>query len=567
MRHPKTKTFEDKMAQSEEKIMKAYKNLSKAELETLQKELQAKYDTIKASGISLDMSRGKPGADQLDLSAPMLDVLNSASDFKSSKGIDVRNYGELDGIPEAKQLFSELMDAPTDHIIVYGNSSLIVMYDLVARAMIHGIGGNTPWCKQDKVKFLCPVPGYDRHFAITESFGIEMINIPLNEDGPDMDLVEKYVNNDPAVKGIWNVPKYTNPSGVVYSDEVVRRFANLKPAAPDFRIFWDNAYVIHHLYPDHKAEILNIVTECEKAGNPDIYYELCSTSKVTFPGSGVAALITSPANAAEIKKSMTIQTIGHDKLNQLRHVRFFKDAQGVYAHMDKHAAILRPKFEAVIETLESELDAAGEKTGWNILMLTTDDTNGKTTQEYADDFFDAIAENGDGVALLIDMQNREICISTGGIAIRYLTDARIEDILNDGYEPISDGEYEQCLSVMLKDVLVYYDEGIPSNQYEYEETDIEITPAEYVITSVVLALIPGAIVFMVLVLFCKLRNGKYKYDAHESGTVNIKKHSDVLVNTVVTHRHIEEKKAEDSGRSTVHTSSSGVKHGGGSKKF
>ena len=567
MRHPKTKTFEDKMAQSEEKIMKAYKNLSKAELETLQKELQAKYDTIKASGISLDMSRGKPGADQLDLSAPMLDVLNSASDFKSSKGIDVRNYGELDGIPEAKQLFSELMDAPTDHIIVYGNSSLNVMYDLVARAMLHGIGGNTPWCKQDKIKFLCPVPGYDRHFAITESFGIEMINIPLNEDGPDMDLVEKYVNNDSAVKGIWNVPKYTNPSGVVYSDEVVRRFANLKPAAPDFRIFWDNAYAIHHLYPDHKAEILNIVTECEKAGNPDIYYELCSTSKVTFPGSGVAALITSPANAAEIKKSMTIQTIGHDKLNQLRHVRFFKDAQGVYAHMDKHAAILRPKFEAVIETLESELDAAGEKTGWNMLMLTTDDTNGKTTQEYADDFFDAIAENGDGVALLIDMQNREICISTGGIAIRYLTDARIEDILNDGYEPISDGEYEQCLSVMLKDVLVYYDEGIPSNQYEYEETDIEITPAEYVITSVVLALIPGAIVFLVLVLFCKLRNGKYKYDAHESGTVNIKKHSDVLVNTVVTHRHIEEKKAEDSGRSTVHTSSSGVKHGGGSKKF
>lgn len=228
------------------------------------------------------------------------------------------------------------------------------------------------------------------------------------------------------------------------------------------------------------------------------------------------------------------------------------------------AALLTPE---EIETLESELDAAGEKTGWNILMLTTDDTNGKTTQEYGDDFFDAIAENGDGVALLIDMDNREIYVSTGGIAIQYLTDARIDTIVNDGYEPISNGEYEQCLSVMLKDVLAYYDEGIPSNQYEYEETDEDITSAEYVVTSVILALIPGAIVFLVLVLFCKLRNHKYTYDAHESGTVNIKKHSDVLVNTVVTHRHIEEKKAEDSGRSTVHTSSSGVKHGGGGKKF
>ena len=219
------------------------------------------------------------------------------------------------------------------------------------------------------------------------------------------------------------------------------------------------------------------------------------------------------------------------------------------------------------QELNTELDEISEKQQCDVVVVTKNSLDGKSAQDYADDFFDAIAENGDGVALLIDMQNREICISTGGIAIRYLTDARVEDILNDGYEPISDGEYEQCLSVMLKDVLVYYDEGIPSNQYEYEETDIEITPAEYVITSVALALIPGAIVFLVLVLFCKLRNGKYKYDAHESGTVNIKKHSDVLVNTVVTHRHIEEKKAEDSGRSTVHTSSSGVKHGGGSKKF
>jgi DNA-binding transcriptional MocR family regulator len=340
-------------------FMKAYKDMSKEELSELQVELKAQYDKLKEEGIKLDMSRGKPGADQLDLSLPMLDILNSSSSFKGADGVDLRNYGVMDGIKEIKELVAELMDCPSDHVFVYGNSSLNIMYDLVSRAMIHGIGGNTPWCKQEKVKFLCPVPGYDRHFAITESFGIEMINIPMDENGPDMDLVEKYVNNDPTVKGIWNVPKYTNPAGVVYSDEVVRRFANLKPAAPDFRIFWDNAYAIHHLYPDKKAEILNIVTECEKAGNPDIYYELCSSSKVTFPGAGVAALITSPANLAEIKKTVTIQTIGYDKINQMRHVMFFKNAAGVNAHMEKHAQILRPKFEAVLNCLEEELGGLG----------------------------------------------------------------------------------------------------------------------------------------------------------------------------------------------------------------
>ena len=335
--------------------MKAYKDLSKEELQSLQRELQEKFAKIKEEGISLDMSRGKPGADQLDLSLPMLDVLNSESAFKGVQGMDLRNYGILEGITEIRELFGDLLEAPTDHVIVYGNSSLNVMYDLIAKAMIHGIAGNTPWCKLDKVKFLCPVPGYDRHFAITESFGIEMIAIPMDENGPDMDLVEQYVNNDAAVKGIWNIPKYSNPSGVVYSDEVVRRFANLKPAAPDFRIFWDNAYAIHHVFVENKAQILNIVEECEKAGNPDMYYELCSTSKITFPGSGVAALITSPANVADIKKYMTVQTIGHDKLNQMRHVKFFGNAEGVHAHMEKHAAILRPKFEAVLNTLEQEL--------------------------------------------------------------------------------------------------------------------------------------------------------------------------------------------------------------------
>lgn len=335
--------------------MKAYKDLSKEELRTLQTKLQAEYEALKEADIKLDMSRGKPAADQLDLSVGMLDVLNSESVFKGEDKVDLRNYGAFDGIKEAKELFAELMECPVDHVMVFGNSSLNIMYDLVSRAMMHGIGGNTPWCRQEKVKFLCPVPGYDRHFAITESFGIEMINIPMDENGPDMDLVEKYVNNDPAVKGIWNVPKYTNPAGVVYSDEVVRRFANLKPAAPDFRIFWDNAYAFHHIYVDNKMEMLNIVTECEKAGNPDMYYEVCSTSKVTFPGAGVAALITSPKNLAEVKKTVSLQTIGFDKINQMRHVMYFKNAAGVHAHMEKHAALLKPKFEAVLDCLEQEL--------------------------------------------------------------------------------------------------------------------------------------------------------------------------------------------------------------------
>jgi len=335
--------------------MKAYKDLSKEELRALQTKLQSEYEQLKELNVKLDMSRGKPAADQLDLSVGMLDVLTSESVFKGEDKVDIRNYGAFDGIKEAKELFAELMECPVDHVMVFGNSSLNIMYDLVSRAMIHGIGGNTPWCRQEKVKFLCPVPGYDRHFAITESFGIEMINIPMDENGPDMDLVEKYVNNDPAVKGIWNVPKYTNPAGVVYSDEVVRRFANLKPAAPDFRIFWDNAYAFHHIYVDNKMEMLNIVTECEKAGNPDLYYEVCSTSKVTFPGAGVAALITSPTNLAEVKKTITLQTIGFDKMNQMRHVLYFKNAAGVHAHMEKHAALLKPKFEAVLDCLEKEL--------------------------------------------------------------------------------------------------------------------------------------------------------------------------------------------------------------------
>ena len=335
--------------------MKTYQEMSKEELTQELTALKAEYEKIKGMGLALDMSRGKPGADQLDLSMGMLDVLDSKTALKSENGTDLRNYGVLDGIPEAKKLIADVIGTKPENVIIYGNSSLNIMYDQVARAEMFGICGNTPWCKLDKVKFLCPVPGYDRHFAITETFGIEMINIPMTENGPDMDLVEKYVENDSSVKGIWCVPKYSNPEGVCYSDEVVRRFAALKPAAEDFRIYWDNAYAMHHLYPDQPVKILDIIEECEKAGHPDMVFEFCSTSKVTFSGSGVAAVATSEKNREWFKKTMTIQTIGYDKINQLRHVKYFGDIEGMKAHMVKMADSLRPKFEAVHEVLEAEL--------------------------------------------------------------------------------------------------------------------------------------------------------------------------------------------------------------------
>ena len=335
--------------------MKAYSELSREELMELREQLLAAYEEKKALGLNLDMSRGKPSPTQLGVSVGLMDVINSDSDMKSECGIDCRNYGCLDGIPEVKRLMAEMMGTTEDHIFIGGNASLTLMFDTVSRAYTHGKMGETQRCKLDKVKFLCPVPGYDRHFAITEHFGIEMINIPMSETGPDMDMVEELVNSDPTVKGIWCVPKYSNPQGICYSDETVRRFANLRPAAKDFRIFWDNAYVIHHLYEDNQVEILDIIGECEKAGNPDMVFEFCSTSKVSFAGGGISAIASSEANIADIKKSLTIQTIGFDKVTQLRHVRFFKDEDGSEKHMEKHAALLRPRFELVLETLEREL--------------------------------------------------------------------------------------------------------------------------------------------------------------------------------------------------------------------
>ncbi len=333
--------------------MKPFIKMDKEELKLVLDNLENEYTKIKEQNLSLNMARGKPDFDQLDVSMNLLDVLNSQSNLV--KKMDYRNYGILDGIDEAKALFAEMLDTDNEHLIIYGNSSLNIMFDQVSRGYTHGYLGETPWCKLDKVKFLCPVPGYDRHFAITEHFGIEMIPVPLNEDGPDMDMVEEYVNNDDSVKGIWCVPQYSNPSGFTYSSETVYRFAHLKPAAKDFRIFWDNAYLIHHLYDNHQEHVDNILKACQEANNEDIIFEFCSTSKVTFPGSGVAALATSINNKKDILKHMTVQTIGHDKINQLRHVEYFKNLDGLKKHMTKHANILRPKFEAVLEILENEL--------------------------------------------------------------------------------------------------------------------------------------------------------------------------------------------------------------------
>ena len=339
--------------------MKKYSELTKEELQALKKELEAKYREYQAKDLNLNMARGKPCVEQLNLSMGMMDVLNADSDLTCDDGTDCRNYGVLDGIKEAQELLADMMEVPYDQIIIYGNSSLNVMYDTIARSMTHGVMGSTPWAKLDKVKFLCPVPGYDRHFKITEYFGIEMINVPMTKDGPDMDMVESLVASDEAIKGIWCVPKYSNPQGYSYSDLTVRRFARLKPAAKDFRIYWDNAYTIHHLYDDEQDNLIEILAECKRAGNPDLVYKFASTSKISFPGSGIAALASSHNNLDDIKEQLAVQTIGHDKVNQLRHVRYFGDIHGMVEHMRRHADILRPKFEAVIEILRRELDGLG----------------------------------------------------------------------------------------------------------------------------------------------------------------------------------------------------------------
>lgn len=334
---------------------KKFTEMTKDELLSLKDILKADYKKMQAKGLNLNMSRGKPCADQLDLSMGLMDSLSSSSDFRCEDGTDCRNYGVLDGIAEAKELIGDMMEVPYDHLLIYGNSSLNVMYDTVSRSYTHGVMGSTPWCKLDKVKWICIVPGYDRHFAITNYFGIESICVPMLKTGPDMDMIEKLVSSDESIKGIWCVPKYSNPTGNSYSDETVRRFARLKPAARDFRIYWDNAYTVHHLYDHDQDHLIEILAECKRAGNPDLVYKFASTSKVSFPGSGIAALAASLNNLEDIHKQVAIQTIGHDKVNQLRHVRFFGNIHGLIEHMRKHADILRPKFEAVENILEREL--------------------------------------------------------------------------------------------------------------------------------------------------------------------------------------------------------------------
>ena len=341
--------------------MKRYDQLTKDELNNLKVDLEKEIALLKKLNLKLDMSRGKPCKEQLDLSMDLMRVLDKHSNLICKDGTDCRNYGVLGGIEEAKELLASFMENKIENILIYGNSSLNVMYTMVMQAWIFGIMGNTPWSKLDKVKFLCPVPGYDRHFAICEEFGIEMINVPMSEIGPDMDMVEKLVSEDDSIKGIWCVPKYSNPDGYTYSDDTVKRFARLKPKAKDFRIFWDNAYTVHHLYEEREKHdhIIEILGECEAVGNPDIVYKFASTSKICFPGSGIASIATSVNNIEDIKKHLKIQTIGYDKVNQLRHVHYFKNLLGIKSKMIEHAKILRPKFELVLKAFDSELSEIG----------------------------------------------------------------------------------------------------------------------------------------------------------------------------------------------------------------
>ena len=388
-------------------MSKHYVDYTKIELESELANLNGEYEKYKAMNLKLDMSRGKPGTEQINITQGMLGVISEPEDCITENGFDCRNYGLLDGIPEAKRIFAEMLDVPENNIIVGGNSSLNMMFDTISRM-------KTFTWKTDKIKFLCPVPGYDRHFAICEVFGIEMISVPMLSDGPDMDIVEELVK-DETVKGIWCVPKYSNPDGITYSDDVVKRFANLKPAASDFRIFWDNAYVVHDLY-DIGDSLLNLFTEAVRAGNEDIVYIFASTSKISFPGSGVAVLAASDNNIKEIKRIMAFQTIGFDKINQMRHVKYFKNLDGIVSHMQKHAEFLRPKFKIVLDELDKELAPYGvahwvEPKGGYFISLNVTDGCAKRTFELVKDAGVVMTSAGATFPYGIDPDDRNLRIA------------------------------------------------------------------------------------------------------------------------------------------------------------
>ena len=437
--------------------MTAFVNMTRSELKVELDALRTEYNEFKAKDLRLNMARGKPEAAQFDLSTPMLTNIATAQDCFSEDGTDCRNYGILDGLPEAKRLMAVMLDTEPENVFIYGNSSLLAMYDTISRIMRFGVGDGKPWSSyKHGIKWICPVPGYDRHFAICEEFGIDMISVPLLEDGPDMDMVEALVASDATIKGMWCVPKYSNPSGITYSDEVVHRLAKMSTAADDFRIFWDNAYSVHHLYvPKRQDKLMDIEKACNEAGHPNRYYKFASTSKVTFSGAGIAAIATSPRNLADELTHLSLQTIGFDKINQLRHARFLKDAEGIANHMAKHAEILRPKFELVQERLKDGLQDVTEAS-WS-----------KPNGGY---FVSFNAPRHTAMRIVTLAKEAGVVLTSAGATWPYGKDPRDSNIrIAPTMPPIED--LDMALSVFICCVKIAYAEKLLGEHFENQESE------------------------------------------------------------------------------------------------